>query len=109
MTMPRMTGHDFISQAKKHPFGQTKFYIITAGITASYSKEKEEMIVHISEYVVHPDLDGDEWCLAAYTQMRQPLALAIYTACAHSDRPFFSAAHSDRLLRIWGGAGRCVA
>jgi CheY-like chemotaxis protein len=55
MTMPRMTGHDFISQAKKHPFGQTKFYIITAGITASYSKEKEEMIKEeVEAYIYKP-------------------------------------------------------
>ena len=55
MTMPRMTGDEFISQAKKYPSGQTKYYIITGGITASYSKEKEDIIKkEVEAYIYKP-------------------------------------------------------
>ncbi|MBT7609592.1 MAG: response regulator [Bacteriovoracaceae bacterium] len=55
MTMPKMSGDKFIQKAKKLPFGKTRYFVVTGGITASYSKEKEELIKEIVDaYIYKP-------------------------------------------------------
>jgi CheY-like chemotaxis protein len=55
MTMPRMSGDVFIREAKKLPFGDTKYFVITGGITTNYSQETEEEIkVIVDSYIYKP-------------------------------------------------------
>jgi signal transduction histidine kinase/ActR/RegA family two-component response regulator len=55
MTMPRMSGDEFIKAAKLLPNGDTKYCVITGGVTASYSAEKEKLIKDIVDaYIYKP-------------------------------------------------------
>ena len=55
MKMPKMLGDEFVKEAKKLPNGNTKYFIITGGVTTHYSKEEITRLKQLADgYILKP-------------------------------------------------------
>ena len=49
MTMPRMSGDKFIEEAKKLPYGNTLYFVISGGVAINYSKGNNSKLKSIAD------------------------------------------------------------